>query len=251
MKRRMGFTLIELLVVIAILAILAAILFPVFARAREQARGITCVSNLKQVGLALMTYAQDYDATYPVPHVNNLAAVSPPDTYAEAYAGHDSFRDGLTTVGVQLDPYIKSGGSGFRPAGVWRCPSDSETAPGVPGQRWSSYHYRFYFSWCTLPPSVTGLPPDWQGKVVSEPAVPTPSQLYAFHELSIFHSNGEVTPAGGWSPNARINLLYLDGHVKTTPVDRAIVKASWAWIGYDYHWPQAWVSPCVGVADVQ
>ena len=60
-----GFTLIELLVVIAIIAILAAILFPVFAQAREKARGAACLSNVKQLGLALQMYAQDYDETLP------------------------------------------------------------------------------------------------------------------------------------------------------------------------------------------
>lgn len=64
MKRR-GFTLIELLVVIAIIAILAAILFPVFARAREKARQSSCLSNLKQLGLAALAYAQDYDEILP------------------------------------------------------------------------------------------------------------------------------------------------------------------------------------------
>jgi len=59
--RRQGFTLIELLVVIAIIAILAAILFPVFAKAREKARQATCQSNLKQLALAMMSYAADYD----------------------------------------------------------------------------------------------------------------------------------------------------------------------------------------------
>jgi len=62
---RRGFTLVELLVVIAIIAILAAILFPVFARAREAARSASCRSNLKQIGLAINMYRQDYDETMP------------------------------------------------------------------------------------------------------------------------------------------------------------------------------------------
>ncbi|HEY3298451.1 MAG TPA: prepilin-type N-terminal cleavage/methylation domain-containing protein, partial [Armatimonadota bacterium] len=65
-KRNSGFTLIELLVVIAIIAILAAILFPVFAQAREKARSASCLSNEKQIGLGLMMYMQDYDETYPM-----------------------------------------------------------------------------------------------------------------------------------------------------------------------------------------
>ena len=63
---RAGFTLIELLVVIAIIAILAAILFPVFSRARAKARQTSCLSNVKQISLALMMYAEDYDESYPV-----------------------------------------------------------------------------------------------------------------------------------------------------------------------------------------
>src|ERR1700732_1232210 len=64
--RRAAFTLIELLVVIAIIAILAAILFPVFAQVREKARQITCTSNCKQFGLAIMQYAEDYDEAMPI-----------------------------------------------------------------------------------------------------------------------------------------------------------------------------------------
>lgn len=65
MRRRVGFTLIELLVVIAVIAILAAILYPVFAQARESARKTTCLSNLKQVGLSMTMYVTDYDETFP------------------------------------------------------------------------------------------------------------------------------------------------------------------------------------------
>ncbi|MFS8808670.1 DUF1559 domain-containing protein, partial [Synechococcus sp. R6-10] len=65
MRTRHGFTLIELLVVIAIIAILAAILFPVFAQAREKARQTTCLSNGKQIGLATMMYVNDYDEMFP------------------------------------------------------------------------------------------------------------------------------------------------------------------------------------------
>jgi prepilin-type N-terminal cleavage/methylation domain-containing protein/prepilin-type processing-associated H-X9-DG protein len=65
MKRNSAFTLIELLVVIAIIAILAAILFPVFAKAREKARQITCASNMKQLGIGMLQYVQDYDESFP------------------------------------------------------------------------------------------------------------------------------------------------------------------------------------------
>lgn len=255
--KRSGFTLIELLVVIAIIAILAAILFPVFAQAREKARGITCISNLKQIGLALLSYSQDYDGLYPVPDTNNLAQVTPPDTFADAYAGHASYEDGLITVGTQLNPYIKSGGTGTTPNGIWRCPSDSNmdtNAPssnGVPGKRWSSYHYRFYFTYCVLPQATTGLPASWLGAVPGDASFPNPTQVYAFHELSIFHSNGEFNANGAWKPSARINLLLLDGHVKSYTVNSSIIPAYWTTVQYDYHWPHDWVSPCVGVPDIQ
>jgi prepilin-type N-terminal cleavage/methylation domain-containing protein/prepilin-type processing-associated H-X9-DG protein len=76
-KQRAAFTLIELLVVIAIIAILAAILFPVFARARDNARRSSCMSNLKQIGLGIMMYVQDYDEKYP-PR-GTLSYDTPPD----------------------------------------------------------------------------------------------------------------------------------------------------------------------------
>ena len=105
--RRAGFTLIELLVVIAIIAILAAILFPVFARARENARRASCQSNLKQIGLGLIQYSQDYDEKLIPIYSGNNPATNP--------AGPVAF------WAVAFQPYMKS-------TQIMRCPSDSVTA---------------------------------------------------------------------------------------------------------------------------
>jgi prepilin-type N-terminal cleavage/methylation domain-containing protein/prepilin-type processing-associated H-X9-DG protein len=109
MKRKnlSGFTLIELLVVIAIIAILAAILFPVFAQARDKARSASCLSNEKQIGLGLMMYAQDYDETYPTAYMykNNTATTN------GGSAG------GYIHYSAMIQPYIKSDR-------IWVCPSD-------------------------------------------------------------------------------------------------------------------------------
>ncbi len=99
-----GFTLIELLVVIAIIAILAAILFPVFGRARENARRTSCQSNLKQMGLAVLQYVQDHDGAYPFGH--------------NEVANPTARRNWYFTI----DPYLKS-------RQIFVCPSDSDTAP--------------------------------------------------------------------------------------------------------------------------
>jgi len=109
-RRHGGFTLIELLVVIAIIAILAAILFPVFAQAREKARSSSCLSNQKQIALAFSMYAQDYDETYPPSFdANNLTGGG---------AGGVAQWDDI------VKPYIKSGNVG----GILTCPSASTRA---------------------------------------------------------------------------------------------------------------------------
>ena len=151
-SRRTAFTLIELLVVIAIIAILAAILFPVFARARENARRSSCQSNLKQIGLGMLQYAQDYDETYPTwfsyespapandswdskvqPYVgikvqydgsplifhcpsDSLARnYGTPRTYAIAYI-YDSYAAGASGTGF-AGPYAAGGGGGLYGSG--------------------------------------------------------------------------------------------------------------------------------------
>jgi prepilin-type N-terminal cleavage/methylation domain-containing protein len=101
-----GFTLIELLVVIAIIAILAALLFPVFARAREQARKTTCLSNLKQIGAGLLMYAQDYDETLPIAVQDNSNLNS---KTGATEAPHASPAPGLTMPGA-ISAYVKNDG---------------------------------------------------------------------------------------------------------------------------------------------
>ena len=103
-RKQGGFTLIELLVVIAIIAILAAILFPVFAQAREKARSSSCLSNQKQIALAFGMYSQDYDETYPL--AQNTNVIDPITGIATRW--EDSVK-----------PYIKGGNVG----GILTCPS--------------------------------------------------------------------------------------------------------------------------------
>lgn len=116
-KREKGFTLIELLVVIAIIAILAAILFPVFAKARENARRASCQSQEKQIGLAFMQYSQDNDESYPLsrhPGASGIGNVFGPWT------------DTVTSWHEAIYPYIKS-------AAIFRCPNVGPigTPPGA------------------------------------------------------------------------------------------------------------------------
>jgi len=112
--RKPAFTLIELLVVIAIIAILAAILFPVFAQARERARMSACVSNMRQIGASLMMYVQDYDETYPYCRFHGALGTA-------ASTNVDSWRNAIL-------PYLKN-------LDVLGCPSNpfSRTTSGVQG----------------------------------------------------------------------------------------------------------------------
>ncbi|HEY3330828.1 MAG TPA: DUF1559 domain-containing protein [Capsulimonadaceae bacterium] len=120
LHKRIGFTLIELLVVIAIIAILAAILFPVFAKAREKARQTTCTSNLKQIGVGLLQYCQDYDEAAIRPWYSATQDIASPtaSVYYAPGLGAGPALDGVTqyTWMDAVFPYVKS-------TGVFDCPS--------------------------------------------------------------------------------------------------------------------------------
>jgi prepilin-type N-terminal cleavage/methylation domain-containing protein/prepilin-type processing-associated H-X9-DG protein len=124
MRKRRGFTLIELLVVIAIIVILVALMVPVFARARETARKATCVSNLKQIALACLMYAQDYDEVLPAASATGSKCSAHPiaasDRYTTDFTGKGSAD--FWALGDMLRPYIKS-------VNILVCPTLSRRKP--------------------------------------------------------------------------------------------------------------------------
>jgi prepilin-type N-terminal cleavage/methylation domain-containing protein len=148
---RKGFTLIELLVVIAIIAILAAILFPVFAKAREKARQTSCTSNLKQLGLGFIQYVQDYDEKWP----GGIWAGT-----GNSNAHNDTNQAAWAT---QIYSYEKS-------TGVYKCPDDS-TQNNASSEYATSYEFNANLdgnSQAALSsPSVTVLAADYDGGTVS------------------------------------------------------------------------------------
>jgi prepilin-type N-terminal cleavage/methylation domain-containing protein len=213
--RRRAFTLIELLVVIAIIAILAAILFPVFAQAREKARATACLSNMKQLGTAFQMYAQDYDETFPGIRFGGNPGESWPWV---VYEGSVDW-NGVFTHGVQ--PYIKN-------RQILQCPSATET------NRWSgtnglSYCYNEYLynynQGFSKQSAVAGTPAgaanvsiigecytsgiynDWEGEGPTLPNSTVVDGLnrIRYHQYSPWRSNHEGT-----------NLTYVDGHSKFT-----------------------------------
>ena len=212
-KARKGFTLIELLVVIAIIAILAAILFPVFARAREQARKSSCVSNLKQLGLSVIQYTQDYDEQFPI----GLNWRGENDTVPRYQAGFK----------YQLNPYVKSNQ-------IYVCPSDSNWARngGHGGQSYGSSFDTWYNNHYWDNRGIDGNGRGGQNAALSTGAdngnPPTGAVGLAavqnavgkalFWDQQCWHegqSNNECGNAGATQKTyGERNMVFVDGHAK-------------------------------------
>jgi len=219
-RKHKGFTLIELLVVIAIISVLASILFPVFARARENARRTSCLSNLKQIGLGLMMYMQDFDGLYPARCYSTKNNTENPG---------DSTSCSSASTPQMLFPVVSGSrwffGAYIKDHDVFQCPSYGNTA--------NSYGYNI----------VAGHPTLYLGaKALSESMMQYPSEMVAFMDstrarevyppqynsgvlwqTSFCRTPDQTTCAVADQHYGRhldgMNASYMDGHAKWHKVD--------------------------------
>jgi prepilin-type N-terminal cleavage/methylation domain-containing protein/prepilin-type processing-associated H-X9-DG protein len=211
-----GFTLIELLVVIAIIAILASILFPVFARARENARRASCLSNLKQLGLAIMQYTQDYDEKLPGSRKYFPTA---PNAY--------------TTWVTLLQPYAKS-------TQIYTCPD------GVPysDPAYPSYGYNYDLGEDSVVVSLAAIDSSAETVMIGDSwaHLASPSDQLGFFRLFPPSSAGATNwweKVQGSAPSWRgtiiqqhfdgSNICYVDGHAKWSKLPGPLTKDDSLW----------------------
>lgn len=222
MKRTVvGFTLIELLVVIAIIALLAAIIFPVFAGARGKARQTQCVSNLRQIGMAFAMYADDHDDRF-------VLGGDPTDLHTDSWIGgpDETKVKAMQPLAAVTSPYTKSGK-------IWHCPSDIgferggifetipfDTRPSVFQKHGSSYFYR-------TPLVVEDKP---FSALVNWDSEPPFAQNNSAQIAYLYDGNGGWH--GGSGDGRRYNMIFIDGHAKSITRD-----------GFERQWAQMFTSP--------
>jgi len=213
-----GFTLIELLVVIAIITVLASILFPVFARAREQARKTSCASNMRQIGIAMLSYAHDYDELMPL------------FSYGPGYAGFQGYGGGDGARWADLAyPYIRN-------SQIFNCPSGEQRMEIYSGGQWFDIHK---YSYGYVSPSSSGADFGVAGRALG--VFPDPSGTIMLAEDGRQDDAADAESIGRMIPNASdtmedlagrlngfrhtgcrpsdygsyaFNAVYMDGHVK-------------------------------------
>jgi prepilin-type N-terminal cleavage/methylation domain-containing protein/prepilin-type processing-associated H-X9-DG protein len=187
--KRKGFTLIELLVVIAIIAILAAILFPVFARARENARRASCQSNAKQIMLGIMQYTQDYD---------------------ERLFRHDGGESPQSNWAYILQPYVKS-------TQLFTCPSDTLPNNTFNGTK-TDYYFSYGFNWTWLNlASLASVQKPAETITITDSVnwVSKAPDVYGTDSYPVHYRHLETATIG-----------FFDGHVKAMRVNAVNAEAT-------------------------
>jgi prepilin-type N-terminal cleavage/methylation domain-containing protein len=243
-QRHHGFTLIELLVVIAVIAILAALLFPVFSKARENARAASCLSNLKQIGTSLTLYLQDYDETYPMerfPDATHAAGgcTSGPNTNPE-----DALQGSSINWKRAIQPYTKnysvfqcpSNGYAWRIGGYNPAPGDETNYLYPESQRIAnSYAYNGSFF-------HEAVPACWYGESRVRPRYA--SEIEATSSLILLlESRWNYPDLGSWfirqrgpnggsegpfqSHNGMCNWLFADQHAKRLKLAATCTGSMW------------------------
>jgi prepilin-type N-terminal cleavage/methylation domain-containing protein/prepilin-type processing-associated H-X9-DG protein len=259
--RDRGFTLIELLVVIAILAILAALLFPVFAQAREKARQTACLSNLKQIGAALMMYVQDYDGFLPdccswsrasvwtgsggklgasgdltgrCRQVGITMASPPKDTLLGPEQNPPRY------VQEKLYPYVKN-------AQVWFCPSVGRERFFGGDPAFPTYGYNgttYFWNWYADPSNVKN--PFSKRRVILISglllaAVPQPAIAALLYDAPSYKVIKQPCPVRDQPAHTEgVNVLYADAHVKFNPFDTRQPATWWFPCVADFWGPHHW-----------